>query len=137
MIAGFAVTATALAQDTLPRAPTTAEVLQKGGRLVSGAELKQLLLGNTAHYVFLEDLYGFKRGSVTPVTHVDERSTVDKNGTKSIWWIDGDARCQPAADRSPTNCAFWYELAGTYYVCNREVQKCRTLARVTPGGMGR
>ncbi|MCA0303804.1 MAG: hypothetical protein LCH95_15470 [Proteobacteria bacterium] len=125
----------ALGQDASVK--TEAEVRSAGGRKLTGAEVRELYLGNTIYVVYLKNESNVAKGTVVPIHHQDAKTrTVKVGGSKytSLWWMDGDHYCseQRFTTLAPRCYALW-TAGGSYYSCLQPTGECFFMVRVLPG----
>ncbi len=98
---------------------TVGELLAKGGRQLSGAQVKGLFDGAVMEGVDGGTVWremSFPDGKVTGQTRMSADNSIDYQGT---WWVDEQGRrCwvnERFAGYAP-NCMYYYLLDGRYYV---------------------
>ena len=128
----------AQAASTCPPAPKKSEVIAAGGVLVHGDQVKKMFLGNTVYFIWLAAFRGYLRCTIGPVYSPDDRHSLsigaDRNRTiETLWWMEGEARCNEFPDGGTPTCRVVYELKDKTMLCPREGDLCPVMLRVVPG----
>ena len=98
---------------------TVGELLAKGGRQLSGAQVKGLFDGAVMEGVDGGTVWremSFPDGKVTGQTRMSADNSIDYQGT---WWVDEQGRRCWVNERFvgyAPNCMYYYLLDGRYYV---------------------
>lgn len=137
-IVALLLPSTVLAQVSVPDAPKRTAIVASGARLIPGAEVKTMFLGNTVYWVNLATWRGSVKGLIAPIYYRDERTRMvryQNRFVEVIWWMEGDAICNEMADKGNRSCALIYEAKDFTYSCNRDEDICRGIIRVMPGNV--
>lgn len=114
------------------------EIKAANGRQLRIAELRPLLVGNTAYTVFLKDSGNTPAGTTSAMYHPDERTRIIPMGqgkkAEAVWWFEGDNYCNEQRIVNPGNrCYSVWELDRAVYLCLQPSGDCFLSIRVIPG----
>jgi hypothetical protein len=111
--------------------PTEAELRAAGTPRLTGAEIRRVHLGNTLYHLNL------RHGAMFTIYFRDERNRSVKmnDGTRrdTLWWIDGDRRCDESVTRQGIVCSRMYRAGADLRACVDGATACEWLVRVVPG----
>lgn len=125
-----------------PPARMETEFKKAGYQPLSVDKIRQLLVGNTAYYVALKEVYGVPAGAIWMTYYPDAKNKKTKGAGNfsfpGIWGIEGNTTCGEAkhAVTAATSkvCTAWYETPGFYYLCVQPTGECDSgVRRVVPG----
>jgi hypothetical protein len=124
-------------QAQSPKAMSEAEMKAAGGRQLQAAELRQKLVGNTVHVLFLKRFGPWPQGMALAMFYRDDRNRATAAGrgrkNETIWWFEGNDVCGEQRTTASHDCYRFHELAGTIYLCETTSADCIATVRFMPG----
>jgi len=127
---------TSLAQEIKPL--SVAEIAAKGGVLLTGPQITQLMVGNTVLGIRLVSAPKVPKGSSVTMYYRDSKTRVFRTPEgrliEATWWVEANETCaEYKLEKAGHVCGANYRLGSEFYFCERNTKVCEWTFRVLPG----